>query len=124
MKYIAVLFTLFIVGVIILADRNALPPFVHAIYNFPNGDKLGHFTLFGLLNFFITRAFLSSHLSESRSWVTLSIGLILALLIALEEYSQQFFSVRTFDLVDLLASYLGLIVGGWLAFNKKDPKGF
>jgi VanZ family protein len=119
MKYISVLFFIFIILVIVLADNGSLPHFFTAIYDFPYGDKLGHFILYGLLDFFITLAFLSSRLSKSRIWVTVSIGLILAGLIALEEYSQRFFPTRTFDRVDLSASYLGLLVGGWMAFNLK-----
>ncbi|MBI3152234.1 MAG: VanZ family protein [Chloroflexi bacterium] len=121
MKWLAILFTIFIVSIIILADNGSLPPFIRSMYDFPNGDKLGHFILFGLLNFFVTRAFLSALPSKSRSGVTLSVALTLALGIALEEWSQQFFSSRTFDLVDLLASYLGLIVGGWAALKIKRP---
>ncbi len=122
MKYISVLFTIFIITVIILADNGNIPPFIRSLYDFENGDKLGHFILYGLLTFFITRAFLSSLPSKSRSWVTLSVGLTLALGIALEEWSQQFFSARTFDLVDLAASFLGVLVGGWVAFKIKRPK--
>ncbi len=119
MKYISVLFFIFIITVIFLADNGSLPRSVRAIYDFPNGDKLGHFILYGLLSYFITRAFLSTFPSKSRSRVMLSIGLTLALLIALEEFSQKFFSARTFDLVDLLASYLGLLVGEWAAYKIK-----
>ena len=119
MKYIAIIFFVFIVAVIILADTGHMPRFIRTIYDFPNGDKLGHFILFGLLNFFLARAFLSSFPSRPRGWVTLSVGLILALLIALEEFSQKFFAKRTFDLIDLLASYLGLLVGGWVALKTK-----
>ena len=119
MKYISVLFLVFIIAVIVLADNGSLPHSLRAIYDFPNGDKLGHFILFGLLDFFITRAFLSSFPSKSRCRVTLSIGLILAIFIAIEEWSQQFFSARTFDLLDLLASCIGVIVGGWAAYKNK-----
>ena len=103
----------------------SLPHSITAIYDFPNGDKLGHFILFGLLDFFLTRAFLPSLPGRSPKLVALSIGLTLALLIALEEWSQKLFSTRTFDLIDLSASYLGLIVGGWVAYKiKRDSKGF
>ena len=122
MKYIAVPFFIFIVAVIVLADNGSLPHSIRAIYDFPNGDKVGHFILFGFLDFFLTRAFLSSFPSKSRGWVTLSIGLILALCIALEEWSQQFFSTRTFDLLDLLASYAGIAVFGLLAVGWKNPR--
>jgi VanZ family protein len=117
MKYISILFLIFIIAVIILADSGSLPPSIRALYRFPNGDKVGHFILFGLLDFFIIRAFLSSLSTRSRSRVIVSISLILVLLIALEEWSQQFFSTRTFDLLDLMASYFGLAVGGWAAWR-------
>jgi len=121
MKYIAVLFFVFIVALIVLADTDHLPHFIHAIYDFPYGDKLGHFILFGLLNFFITSAFLSSNLSRPRGWVALSVGLILAVLVTAEEFSQKNFSSRTFDLLDLLASCVGVTVGGWTAWKIKRP---
>ena len=119
MKYTAVLFSVFIIAVVVLADTGSLLHFIRAIYDFPNGDKLGHFILFGLLDFFLTRAFLSSLPSRPRGWVTLSIGLTLALFIALEEFSQKFFAKRTFDLIDLFASYAGVVVGGWVALRLK-----
>lgn len=117
MKLIAIVFTIFILEVIYLADHGALPPFLRAVYDFPNGDKLGHFILFGLLNYFITRAYLSSAQSDVSTRATLSIGLALAVFVTAEEYSQKFFPTRTFDLLDLTASVLGLIVGGWTALR-------
>jgi len=125
MKYISALFFIFIIAVIVLADTGSLPRSIRAIYDFPNGDKLGHFILYGLLDFFLTRAFLSSFPSRPRSWVTLSVGLTLALFITAEEFSQKFFPSRTFGLVDLSASFLGVVFGGWVAYKiEKDPKGF
>ena len=118
-KYLAILFTLFIIAVIILADKDAIPPFIRALYDFPYGDKLGHFILYGLLSLILTLTFLRALPNRDPERVTLSVGLILALAITAEEYSQQYFSARTFDLVDLTASYLGLIVGGWIALKKK-----
>ena len=122
MKYFAALFLAFIIGLIVLADADLLPDFINAIYDFPNGDKVGHFVLYGLLNFFITRAFLSSLPTRRGGWATLSVGLILALFVALEELSQMFFSARTFSLLDLTASLLGIIVGGWVANKPNVPK--
>jgi VanZ family protein len=117
MKYVSALFLIFIIAVIILADRGSLPPSIRALYRFPNGDKVGHFILFGLLDFFLVRAFLSSYPNQPRGRVTVSISLILALFIALEEWSQQFFSTRTLDLLDLLAGYFGVTIGGWVAWK-------
>jgi len=120
MKVFSVIFLAFILAVIVLADVGELPLSIRALYRFPYGDKVGHFILFGLLNFFLTQAFLSSKSNPRRKWVAVSIGLILALFIALEEWSQQFFSTRTFDLLDLLASWLGLLLGGWAAWKVKN----
>ena len=122
MKYISVFFLIFIISVIVLADNGSLPHSIRAIYDFPNGDKLGHFILFGLLNFFITRAYLTSFPSKPRTWAVLSIDLILAVFIGFEEWSQKFFPNRTSDIVDLLASYAGLVTFGFLAMLWKRPR--
>ena len=116
MKYLAILFTFFIIGVIILADQDAIPPLIRSLYDYPNGDKLGHLILYGLLSFFLISAFLS-RFKDNPKLVALSVSLILALAIAAEEWSQQFFSARTFDLVDLTASYVGLVIGGWIGWR-------
>lgn len=119
MKYLSLLFFAFIVGIIILADMDEIPPYIRALYDFPYGDKLGHFLLYGLLNFFVTLTFLRALPNRTSVRVALSVGLILAAAVAAEEFSQQFFSARTFDLIDLSASYLGLLVGGWIATRLK-----
>lgn len=121
MKYIAAFFTLFIIIVIVLADRDAIPPFIKVLYDFENGDKLGHFILYGLLNFFITLTFIALP-NRDANRMALSVGLILALIVTAEEFSQQFFSARTFDLIDLAASFVGLLVGGWAAWQIKKRR--
>jgi VanZ family protein len=122
MKYIGALLFILCVSIIVLADSGNLPRPIRALYDFPNGDKLGHFLLFGILTFFLTRACLSAFPSKSRSWMALSIGLILALLIGLEEFSQKLFSTRSFDLIDLLASYAGIVTFALLAVYWKRPR--
>ncbi|MCA1900305.1 MAG: VanZ family protein [Chloroflexi bacterium] len=119
MKAFSLLFLAFILALIVLADTGSLPPFIRALYRFPYGDKAGHFILFGLLNFFLTQTVLSSNSNPRRRLAAVSMGLILALFIALEEWSQQFFASRTFDLRDLLASWLGALLGGWAAWRIK-----
>lgn len=118
MKRAAILFTVFIVVIVILADTGAMPHFLGMVYRFRYGDKLGHFVLFGLLNFFTTRAILTAFPSRPPIWVALSAGLILALLVAAEEYSQNYFPNRTADWVDLFAGYAGMFVGGLIAFKR------
>ena len=119
MKYTAaILFTAFIVIIIVLADLGRLPRFLNSIYDMRYGDKIGHFVLFGLLDFFITRAALSALPLRRPVWVALSASLILALLVGLEEYSQNYFRERTAELIDLLAGYFGMLIGGLTALKR------
>lgn len=123
MKWLAILFGLFILTVVILADLGKLG-FLSVVYDIPYGDKMGHFTLFGILTLLIDLSLFrssapqtSSTVIRSRKRVAVIVGLILALAIAAEEFSQRYFSNRTSDLIDLTASYLGVIVFSWLALK-------
>lgn len=117
MKWLAVLFALLIVLIIVLADLGALPWFLEVWNDYPYGDKAGHFLLYGLLTLFVDLALFRSFRSQSRRRVAVMIGLVLALLIGLEEFSQQFIAERTFSLLDLAAGYLGVIFFSWLALR-------
>jgi len=121
MKWLAILFILFIVGIIVLADLGELG-ILDVINNIPYGDKAGHFILYGILTLLVDLAFFRSRPNLNPSLLALRIALILALLIGLEEYSQRYFPSRTFDLVDLTLSYLGVIFFSWAALriNKRE----
>lgn len=117
MKWLAVLFALLIVLIIVLADLGALPWFLEVWNDYPYGDKAGHFLLYGLLTLVVDLALFRSFRSQSRRRVAVMIGLVLGLLIGLEEFSQQFIAERTFSLLDLAAGYLGVIFFSWLALR-------
>jgi VanZ family protein len=115
MKWLAIGFTIFILAIIVLADTGLLPDMLHSLYDFPNGDKLGHFILYGILSLLLNLAFLSRPgVNPTRTLWTVS--LILSILIGLEEWSQSLFDSRTMDIVDLLASYAGVTVFALLAW--------
>lgn len=116
MKRLAILFSLFIIGVILLADLGRLG-ILNVVNRIPYGDKIGHFLLYGLLTLLIDLALFRSRPNLSRHLLALRVALILALLIGLEEYSQQFFTNRTFDLIDLFFSYLGVAFFSWVALK-------
>jgi VanZ family protein len=120
MKWLAISFGLFIVSIIILADMGMLGIF-RMINSFPYGDKVGHFILYGILTLLIDLTFLGSHPNVSPKLVVVRVGLVLALLIGLEEYSQLYFPRRTYSLVDLFAGYFGVLFFSWVALriNKK-----
>jgi len=121
MKWLTILFTLFIILIIVLADTGNLG-ILDFIYQIPYADKLGHFILYGILVLLINLTLFRSIRSQNQNRIVLLSGLTLALLIGLEELSQQNFPSRTFDLVDLSASYLGVIFFSWLALRIVRPR--
>jgi VanZ family protein len=107
MKWLTFFFTLFIVLIIFLADLGKLG-ILRIVNQIPFGDKIGHFVLYGILTLLLDSTFILSLPNRSPKLIVVLTGLILVLIIGLEEYSQQYFSERTFDLVDLTFSYLGV----------------
>jgi VanZ family protein len=111
----------FVVWVIYSADGPGLPRFIALLYDYPNGDKLGHFLLMGGLAFLLT-------LPLSRRYQLPGLG-FLAVLIAIEEFSQRFFNNRHPSWSDLACSLAGVVVFGGLAlwlsgsFRKIKPEG-
>jgi polysaccharide biosynthesis protein VpsQ len=122
MKWLAILFTFLILLIIVLADMGALPHFLQVWKDLPYGDKAGHFILYGILTLLVDLALFGARLNQSQKWLTVTSGLILALLIGLEEFSQRYFANRTFSLKDLAASYLGVIFFSWLALRIAQRK--
>ena len=120
MKWLAILFGIFVILIIVLADAGTLPRYLGPLYDFPNGDKVGHFFLFGILAFLIDLTIFQALPDRSRRLLVVICGLILALAITVEEFSQQYFSSRTFDLIDLACSYLGVIFLSRLALKIKQ----
>ena len=116
MKWITFLFALFIILIIVLADKGQLG-LLKLINQIPYGDKVGHFILYGILTLLINLTLLRSLPSQSPRRVTVISSLILALLIGIEELSQQFFASRTVSFQDLFAGYLGVIFFSWLALK-------
>ena len=119
MKWLTFFFTLFIILIIVLADLGKLG-ILKVVNQIPYGDKIGHFILYGILTLLIDLTLLQSQRFTLRpSLLVFQVALILALIIGLEEFSQQYFPKRTFDLIDLTVSYLGVIFFSWVALKIK-----
>jgi VanZ family protein len=118
MKWLTILFGLFIVFIIVLADMGKLG-ILRFVNSIPYGDKIGHFILYGILVLLLDLTLTRTLPHPSRKLLVLRIALVLSMLIGLEEYSQQFFAKRTFDLIDLAFSYLGVICFSCLALKIK-----
>jgi len=118
MKWLTFFFLLFIVLIIVLADLGQLG-ILGAINKIPFGDKAGHFILYGILTLLLDLTLIRSLSNRDAKLIVVCMGLVLILLIGLEEYSQQFFPKRTYDLVDLTFSYLGVISFSWVSLKIK-----
>ena len=119
MKWITVLFTLFILQVILWANTGTMPGALEMIYDFPNGDKVGHFILFGTLSFLVNKTTISMF-KRSPKGIILSVSLILMLLVGFEEWTQQFLPNRTYSWIDLAFSYAGITLGAWLTWRFRN----
>ena len=116
MKRWAALFGLVIIGIVVMADTGHLG-FVARLYDFPYGDKVGHFLLFGLLTLLVNLAAFEARPMQDRPALAIKVSLSLAVLIGLEELSQRWFPSRASSVLDLAASYLGVAVFAWLAIR-------
>ena len=86
-----------------------MPDLFKAIYIFPNGDRVGHAVLYGLLTFLLKNAWPEKKVQVGR-WV-IPLGTALALIGAtLEELSQFFFPNRTPDIIDLSCGFAGILI--------------
>jgi VanZ family protein len=113
------LFALLIVAIVMGANADMLPSALERLTYFPGGDKAGHFILFGILSFLLNKSALTLLPNRTPTRLVLTVSLLLAILIGLEEWSQSLFPARTMDITDLLASYAGVTAFALLAFRTK-----
>ena len=118
MKWLTALFALFILFIIVQADRGQLGIFKE-VNQIPYGDKVGHFGLYGLLAFLLASTCFLIWPAQPPLGLAIISGLFLSILIGIEENSQKYFSGRTYSTQDLIASYLGVLFFSWLALRAK-----
>lgn len=101
---------------IILADigsKNFVFKFIKSI---PNGDKFFHLLLYGILALSLNFALNFRTIYLFR--FNIQLGAIIVLIFAfLEEISQYFIPSRSFDLYDLLADVIGVILFSMIRFK-------
>ena len=105
----AVGFFCFILWVIYLANTGQNSVFFQLIASIPYGDKLGHFCLFGLLTLATNFAFRLKSFKVYSLEIFLGTALVSTFVI-IEECSQYFIPNRTFDLIDLSADFIGILL--------------
>ncbi len=116
-KFLALFSVLLVLGIVFLANTGGLPQSIRALYDFPFGDKLGHLLLMGLLSFAVNFAILAGEESSKSTSLVFRTTLVLVFLVTLEEFSQRYFYRRTFSLMDLFFSYLGIFICAFSAWK-------
>ena len=109
MGRLAILFGLLLVLIIVGADTRSLGP-LYWVYDFPNGDKVGHFVLYGGLTLLTCLAMIRLRPERPARQVALIVAGSITILVTFEEFSQFWIESRTPDARDLLAGYLGVAV--------------
>ena len=106
---LGVLFSGFLVWLIVSADAGRSNPLFELAHSIPYGDKLGHMILFGTLTLFanVGSHFRRVSLGKVRPYLG---AVVVAIVVIIEECSQQYFPSRTFDGYDLLADGLGIML--------------
>jgi hypothetical protein len=108
------MFVAFVVTLICLADAGRAGRLFLLVSHIPAGDKVGHVFLFGTLALLANVA-LGAPRMQFGSVSVLKGSFFVLIPTVLEEFSQLWFRSRTFDLLDLLADGIGILLGGWLA---------
>jgi polysaccharide biosynthesis protein VpsQ len=109
-KILTVCYVFVLAGIIFLADVKSTRYVLSFVGSIPFGDKLGHFFLIGTFSFLLN---LSLGCRKVRR--VLSGSLIVSVIVTIEEISQIFIRGRSFDLTDLIADFLGILLFGKLA---------
>ena len=116
MKWLTILFTLFIFLIILFADLGFLGGPFRIIDSLPFGDKIGHFMLIGMLSFLIISSLFQAFPARDPKRMAIAAGLLLLFVFTVEEASQWPIAGRDASLADLLANYAGIVFFGCIAF--------
>ncbi len=110
----ALLYLLFLTGVVISADLGLTPWLFAPVRAWPYSDKICHLVLMGIFSYLLNTAF---HCATVRlGWMKILLGsLIVGSLATLEEFSQVFIERRSCNLLDLLSDLAGIYLFGLLA---------
>ena len=111
-------FFLFIGFIIYLADTADHNFAFRLIGHIPYGDKVMHGVLYGMMALFLN--FGLNYRNFKFLGFNLQVGAIIVLVFAtVEEISQYWLPSRTFDLLDLLADFVGVILFSFIKWGKR-----
>jgi len=105
----AVAFIAFVAWVIYMANTGQHTLFFTLVKATPYGDKIGHFVLFFTLAFFVNYLLHFKKIFIYKLPINLG-SIIVLIFITIEEFSQLLFIHRTFDILDLSAGIVALLL--------------
>jgi VanZ family protein len=128
LKWIAVMYVIFLLFVSVSLDFELLPKPREFVKKYapnmsgkiprriPYDDKIAHFFLAGVLSFLVNLNLSLSQVNIGKVKI-LKGSLLLFVLITIEECSQSLFPVRSFSLSDLFSNYAGVLCFGRAAIS-------
>jgi polysaccharide biosynthesis protein VpsQ len=111
------LFFLFVAGIIVGSNLGLLIGITNWVNDLPFGDKCGHLVLIGVLTFLLNYGLGGRKVKIGRLKILLG-GTLVAVAMTIEEISQIWMPLRTFDFIDLSANYLGITLAGLPWWNR------
>lgn len=115
-KRLTALYIIFILLLLVIVDQGDYRAVLKPFYDFPNGDKVVHVILMGLLALLVNLNFHCAQFKLFNLRILTGSALVLAI-VFLEECSQLFIEGRTFDLWDLFSDVVGIVLFGQLALR-------
>lgn len=113
-RILALSFFILIIWIIYNANVGNQIFLFKAVNHIPFRDKMGHFILFGILTWCLNFGFNYRRINLLSKKFFLGTTLV-TVFVVIEEFSQVFIPLRSFDLVDLLADAIGIIAFDFLS---------
>ena len=109
MKRIAIAYALALFGFVVAADLGVFRDAGEFVNQHPPLDKILHFAMYGVLALLLNWALMLNGWPRLRAF---ALGTFVLILVStVEEYSNEWVTMRTWSLGDLAANYLGIL---WL----------
>ncbi len=113
-KILTAVYILILAGIVALVNDKSTQYLLRFSGGIPYFDKIAHFLLMGGFSFLVNLVLKARFASIGKIRYLMG-SMIVFLIVTVEELSQIFVSGRTFDIGDLAADYLGIVIFGELA---------
>ena len=120
-RILTISYIFFIIWIVLCANFDWPNPILQSVKKIMFYDKIGHILLLGLLTFMVNWMFNWKTLPIlKKKWLGASV--IIFIIATIDEFSQLFINTRSFDLIDLMFNYLGIVIISIAYFQYKKIK--